>query len=125
MLLEAIFARKKLIWELQKEIENDMENLGIRNPMDSHEYRKLQNELNILSKLKHDGICQCAMGGACEQWPLKVDRWGPTDLDMAYSSIDRKWYCLKCYEWIQKNKEVWLKSRLPHYVGYGDEGWGY
>ena len=106
ILLEAISAKIDLLYELQKEIEDDMVNLGIDSPSDSHEWRRLEDERRVLRSLIENGICQCSFGGACEQWPLKVDRWGPTDLDMAYSAIDREWYCLKCYDWIQENKEV-------------------
>ena len=67
ILLEAISARRSLLSGLQEEIEDDMVNLGIDSPMDSHEYSRLENEKRVLNGLIENGICKCSFAGACEQ----------------------------------------------------------
>ncbi|MBD3256053.1 MAG: hypothetical protein GF383_13235 [Candidatus Lokiarchaeota archaeon] len=61
-------------------------------------------------------ICQCAMGSGCRKIKLPVGRHHRVDLDMAYVPFLKRWFCLKCFEFIKKREDFIKKVIDPDYI---------
>lgn len=70
-----------------------------------------------------ESIIQCGMSGGCSSYIEATDhglypKKAPTNLNMAWLPIHKKWFCTKCCEIIIRGDKIHRKEKHPDHMRY-------